>query len=71
MVKTGDGEVTASAACTVLDDEGRVRELSRMLAGVEESDSARAHAEELLDGLARAGRVSDPTRRSRGSVDGR
>jgi DNA repair protein RecN (Recombination protein N) len=32
----------------VLDDEGRVRELSRMLAGLEGSNSAQAHAEELL-----------------------
>ena len=32
-----------------LDDEGRVRELSRMMAGVDESDSALAHARELLE----------------------
>ncbi len=45
--KATDGSVTTSGL-TVLDDEARVRELSRMLAGVEESDSAVAHARELL-----------------------
>ena len=37
-----------------LDDSGRVAELARMLAGLGESDSARAHARELL-AAARAG----------------
>ena len=37
-----------------LDDAGRVAELARMLAGLGESDSARAHARELLE-AARAG----------------
>jgi DNA repair protein RecN (Recombination protein N) len=32
-----------------LDDDGRVAELARMLAGLGESDSGRAHARELLD----------------------
>jgi DNA repair protein RecN (Recombination protein N) len=31
-----------------LDDEGRVRELSRMLAGLQGSEHAVSHAEELL-----------------------
>jgi DNA repair protein RecN (Recombination protein N) len=31
-----------------LDDEGRVGELARMLAGLGDSDSGRAHARELL-----------------------
>ncbi len=38
----------ATAAVEVLDDEGRVRELSRMLAGLDGSASAVSHAEELL-----------------------
>jgi DNA repair protein RecN (Recombination protein N) len=42
-----------TSGLTVLDDAGRVQELSRMLAGLEESDTARAHAQELLD-MARA-----------------
>ncbi|MFC7219408.1 DNA repair protein RecN [Streptomyces polyrhachis] len=45
--KTDDGAVTRSGV-TVLEGEARVRELSRMLAGQEDSSSARAHAEELL-----------------------
>ncbi|MFI2212606.1 DNA repair protein RecN [Streptomyces sp. NPDC020141] len=45
--KTSDGSVTRSGV-TVLEGEDRVRELSRMLAGQEDSQTARAHAEELL-----------------------
>jgi DNA repair protein RecN (Recombination protein N) len=47
VVKSSDGTVTSSGL-TTLDDEGRVRELSRMLAGLEDSETALAHAEELL-----------------------
>ncbi|MEV1022750.1 DNA repair protein RecN [Streptomyces sp. NPDC050264] len=46
--KTNDGTVTRSGV-TVLEGEDRVRELSRMLAGQEDSETARAHAEELLE----------------------
>ena len=53
--KAGDGTVTTSGL-SVLDDAGRVQELSRMLAGLEESDTAMAHAQELLD-LARESRA--------------
>ncbi|MGW4198067.1 DNA repair protein RecN [Streptomyces sp. NPDC005004] len=45
--KTNDGSVTRSGV-KVLEGEERVRELSRMLAGQEDSEAARAHAEELL-----------------------
>jgi DNA repair protein RecN (Recombination protein N) len=45
--KSGDGVVTASGV-TRLDQRGRIRELSRMLAGLEDSELGRAHAEELL-----------------------
>ncbi|MCF3184046.1 DNA repair protein RecN [Streptomyces sp. NPDC029721] len=45
--KTVDGSVTRSGV-TVLEGEDRIRELSRMLAGQEDSQTARAHAEELL-----------------------
>ncbi|WP_424215626.1 DNA repair protein RecN [Streptomyces sp. BI20] len=45
--KTHDGSVTRSGV-TVLEGEDRIRELSRMLAGQEDSETARAHAEELL-----------------------
>jgi DNA repair protein RecN (Recombination protein N) len=46
--KSNDGSVTASGL-TVLEDGARERELSRMLAGMADSDSALAHARELLD----------------------
>jgi DNA repair protein RecN (Recombination protein N) len=52
--KTSDGSVTRSGV-TVLEGEDRVRELSRMLAGLEDSELGRAHAEELL-AAARASR---------------
>ncbi|AYY13619.1 DNA repair protein RecN [Actinobacteria bacterium YIM 96077] len=51
VVKSDDGSVTSSDVQT-LDDTGRVRELSRMLAGQEDSASAQAHAEELLSAAA-------------------
>jgi DNA repair protein RecN (Recombination protein N) len=46
VVKADDGTVTSSGI-VALDDEGRVAELSRMLAGLD-SGLARGHAEELL-----------------------
>ena len=46
--KSDDGAVTRSGV-VALDDAGRLKELSRMLAGLEESSTARAHARELLD----------------------
>ncbi len=48
VAKSDDGSVTRSGV-TVLDGEARVRELSRMLAGLEDSELGRAHAEELLE----------------------
>jgi len=45
--KSGDGLVTSSGVVQ-LGDQARVRELSRMLAGLEDSEFGRAHAEELL-----------------------
>ncbi len=55
VVKSSDGSVTRSGVSR-LDDEGRRSELSRMLAGLEDSDSALAHADELVD-LARLERT--------------
>ncbi|WP_329132894.1 DNA repair protein RecN [Streptomyces sp. NBC_00670] len=52
--KTNDGSVTRSGV-KVLEGEERVRELSRMLAGQEDSETARAHAEELLASARRDG----------------
>jgi len=45
--KSGDGLVTSSGVMR-LDQAGRIRELSRMLAGLEDSEFGQAHAEELL-----------------------
>jgi len=45
--KADDGSVTRSGVAR-MDQAGRVRELSRMLAGLEDSEFGRAHAEELL-----------------------
>jgi DNA repair protein RecN (Recombination protein N) len=49
--KADDGRVTRSGV-TRLDDAGRVTELSRMLAGLEDSAFGRAHAGELLSAAA-------------------
>ena len=48
VAKSHDGTVTSSGL-TVLDAEERERELSRMLAGLTDSDTALAHARELLE----------------------
>ena len=47
VVKSDDGKITSSGVIA-LDPEGRIRELSRMLAGLEGSATAKAHAVELL-----------------------
>lgn len=57
--KSSDGSVTSSGL-TALDEEGRERELSRMLAGLADSDTALAHARELLE-------VAGPNRASAGA----
>jgi DNA repair protein RecN (Recombination protein N) len=62
--RADDGWVTRSGVAR-LDTGGRVRELSRMLAGLEDSEFGRAHAEELLVAAAaeregRPGSIADP-----------
>jgi DNA repair protein RecN (Recombination protein N) len=47
-----------------LDDEARLKELSRMMAGLENSDAAQAHAEELL-ALAAQRHLTGARRRSK------
>ncbi len=54
--KADDGSVTRSGVIH-LDRESRVRELSRMLAGLEDSELGQAHAKELL-GLAAVERAA-------------
>ena len=49
--KSSDGSVTTSGL-TVLDPDARERELSRMFAGMDESDTGLAHARELLESAA-------------------
>jgi DNA repair protein RecN (Recombination protein N) len=58
--KASDGTVVRSGI-TRLDDTGRVRELSRMLAGLEDSEFGRAHAGELLQAAAAERAASDRT----------
>jgi DNA repair protein RecN (Recombination protein N) len=57
VVKSDDGLVTSSGV-VALDDDGRVEELSRMLAGLDGSALAAGHAAELLSAAAafKAGR---------------
>jgi DNA repair protein RecN (Recombination protein N) len=47
VAKSSDGLITSSGVIR-LDHAGRVKELSRMLAGMEDSEYGRAHAAELL-----------------------
>jgi DNA repair protein RecN (Recombination protein N) len=47
VAKSSDGTITSSGVIR-LDHDGRVRELSRMLAGLEDSEFGQAHAAELL-----------------------
>jgi DNA repair protein RecN (Recombination protein N) len=53
VVKSDDGRITSSGV-VALDPEARIRELSRMLAGLEGSATAKAHAVELLASAAEA-----------------
>jgi len=48
VTKNSDGSVTESNVTTVRD-EARIEEIARMLAGMEDSASAREHATELLE----------------------
>jgi DNA repair protein RecN (Recombination protein N) len=47
VAKSSDGTITSTSVIR-LDHEARVRELSRMLAGLEDSEFGQAHAAELL-----------------------
>jgi DNA repair protein RecN (Recombination protein N) len=54
-VERDDSGTVTTTGVRPLDDRGRRQELSRMLAGLEDSSTALAHADELLE-VARAGR---------------
>jgi DNA repair protein RecN (Recombination protein N) len=58
LVVDSGGRIKASGVRR-LDDEDRVAELARMLAGLGESDSGRAHARELLEAAQQQRGVSD------------
>jgi DNA repair protein RecN (Recombination protein N) len=57
-VKSNDGQITTSGVVQVSDDQ-RAAELARMMAGLETSRSALAHARELM-AMAAAVRHQDP-----------
>ena len=59
VTKGSDGTIT-EASVRELAGEDRVRELSRMLAGLADSEAAGAHARELLDLADRASRSTTP-----------
>jgi DNA repair protein RecN (Recombination protein N) len=60
IAKSDDGLITSSGVLR-LDHDGRVRELSRMLAGLENSELGQAHAAELLSmAAAENWRLEDP-----------
>lgn len=56
VAKSQDGG-TATTTAAVLDDESRVVELSRMLSGTPDSESARRHARDLLESVSGAERA--------------
>ena len=61
--KSAEGGVTRSGVRT-LDDQSRVVELARMLAGMDSTETGRAHAEELL-AVAAADKKGSPKERKR------
>ena len=67
VTKSSDGSVTRSGV-TTLDEAGREHELSRMLAGLSGSESARAHAAELLETAAQTKAEQIHLRRPRAGV---
>ena len=66
--RAGDGP--ARSRVRTLDEGERVGELARMLAGLDETDTGRAHAEELL-AAARAHRETDRRDGAGGTGDSR
>jgi DNA repair protein RecN (Recombination protein N) len=64
--KSDDGQITTSGV-RVLNDSERVTELARMLAGMADSSSAAAHAQELLElaALEREQPLSKPARKAK------
>jgi DNA repair protein RecN (Recombination protein N) len=61
---------TARSRVRALDEDQRIVELARMLAGLDDTDTGRAHAEELLES-ARAHRRTDRAREGESSISTR
>ena len=53
VTKSVDASVAATSGVKTLAESERVEELARMLAGLDHTDTGRAHAEELLATAAR------------------
>jgi DNA repair protein RecN (Recombination protein N) len=58
VVKSDDGQVTTSGVVQVADED-RAVELARMMAGLDTTESALAHAGELVELAASARRASN------------
>ena len=56
LVAKEEGEGRTITTATALDSDGRIRELSRMLSGQPDSETARSHASELLAARSNAAR---------------
>ena len=61
LVRKDEHDGRTITAVGLLDDEGRVAELARMLSGRPDSTTARVHAQELLDSRTRSAAYTEPT----------
>jgi len=68
--KTDDGHITASGVVAVTGEE-RLRELARMMGGVEDSDVGIEHAKELLGQASRTRQRATTRTRQRASSTSR
>jgi DNA repair protein RecN (Recombination protein N) len=64
VVKQSDGRVTRTAVSTLTPTD-RVDEIARMLGGIDITDQARAHAEEMLALVTVAAQAEPPARKKR------
>ncbi len=71
VVEKAEDGLVVSSGVSRLEDSGRVRELSRMLAGLEDSEYGRAHAGELLEAAAAERAESPGSQRRAGSTTSR
>lgn len=71
VVDKGMAAGVTRSGVTVLDPSERVAELARMLAGLDETETGRAHAEELLAAAEKVKNSPDPVRSAGSSRHGR